>query len=163
MADAGYHKFTYSVLYTPPLTEKKTHVNFQYRLFWCWLVLINVKMLVMTKKKFKFERLCWISKCWTKNEFSECRYQRSWLMFCDVRVCYRLMVVVVKAMHTANMHSILLQSLLSDVLMCLNCSELWWTHQLLMLWLLILRVLVFSELSAALPVIKWISFRCITF
>ena len=37
-------------------------------------------------------------------------------MFCDDRVCYRLMVVVVKAMHTANMHSILLESLLSDVL-----------------------------------------------
>ena len=36
----------------------------------------------------------------------------------------RLMVVVVKAMHTANMHNILLESLLSDVLMCLNCSEL---------------------------------------
>ena len=33
-------------------------------------------------------------------------------MFCDVRVCYRLMVEVVKAMHTAN---ILLESLLSDV------------------------------------------------
>ena len=36
-----------------------------------------------------------------------------------------LMVVVVKAMHTANMHNILLESLLSNVLMCLNCSELW--------------------------------------
>ena len=36
-------------------------------------------------------------------------------MLCDVRVCYRLMVVVVKAMHTANMHNILLESLLSDV------------------------------------------------
>ena len=44
--------------------------------------------------------------------------------FCDVRVCYRLMVVVVKAMHTANMHNILLESLLSDVLVCLNGSEL---------------------------------------
>ena len=82
---------------------------------------------------------------------------------CDVRVCYRLMVVVVKAMHRANMHNILLESLLSDVLMWLNYSELWWTHKLLMLWLLILRVLVFSELSAALLVIKWTSFRCITF
>ena len=30
------------------------------------------------------------------------------------------MVVVVKAMHTANMHNILLESLLRDVLMCLN-------------------------------------------
>ena len=36
-------------------------------------------------------------------------------MFCDVRVCYRLMVEVVKAMHTANMNNILLESLLSDV------------------------------------------------
>ena len=45
-------------------------------------------------------------------------------MFCDVRVCYRLMVVVVKAMHTANMHNHLLESFPSDVLMCLNCSEL---------------------------------------
>ena len=33
-------------------------------------------------------------------------------MFCDVRVCYKLMVEVLKAMHTAN---ILLESLLSDV------------------------------------------------
>ena len=36
-------------------------------------------------------------------------------MFCEVRVCYRLMVEVVKAMHTANKHNILLESLLSDV------------------------------------------------
>ena len=36
-------------------------------------------------------------------------------MFCDVKVFYRLMVEVVKAMHTANMHNILLKSLLSDV------------------------------------------------
>ena len=36
-------------------------------------------------------------------------------MFCDVRVCYRLMVEVVKAMHTTNMLNILLESLLSDV------------------------------------------------
>ena len=81
-------------------------------------------MLVMTKKKFKFDRLCLISICCTKNEFSECLHPRSWPMFCDVRVCYRLMVVVVKAMHTANMHNILLENLLSDVLMCLNRSEL---------------------------------------
>ena len=120
-------------------------------------------MLVMTKKKFKFDRLGWLSKCWTKNEISECLHPRSWLMFCDVRVCYRLMVVVVKAMHTANMHNILLESLLSDVLMCLNSLELWWPHKLFMLWLFILRVLVFSELSAALLGIKWILFRCITF
>ena len=36
-------------------------------------------------------------------------------MFCDVRVYYRLMVEVAKAMHTANMHNILLESLLIDV------------------------------------------------
>ena len=36
-------------------------------------------------------------------------------MFCDVRVCYRLLAEVVKAMYTANMHSILLESLISDV------------------------------------------------
>ena len=32
--------------------------------------------------------------------------------FCDVRLCYRLMVVAVKVMHTAYMHNILLESLL---------------------------------------------------
>ena len=35
--------------------------------------------------------------------------------FVTSRVCYRLMVVAVKAMNTANMHNILLESLLSDV------------------------------------------------
>ena len=114
MADVGHYMFTKSVFYTPPLL-KKTQVNFQYQLFWCLLVLINVKMLDVTEKKFKFDRICWLSKCWTINEFSECLHARSWSMFCDVRVCYRLMVVAVKAMHTANMHSILLESLLSDV------------------------------------------------
>ena len=34
---------------------------------------------------------------------------------CDVRVCYRLMAVVVKAMHKTSTHNILLESLLSDV------------------------------------------------
>ena len=33
----------------------------------------------------------------------------------DVRVCYRLMVVAVNAMHTANFNNTLLESLLSDV------------------------------------------------
>ena len=33
------------------------------------------------------------------------------------------MVVVVKAMHTVNMHNMLLESLLRDVLMCLNGWE----------------------------------------
>ena len=36
-------------------------------------------------------------------------------MVCDVRVCCKLMVEVVKAMHTANMHNLLLEGLLSDV------------------------------------------------
>ena len=34
------------------------------------------------------------------------------------------MAVVVKAMHTTNTHNILLESLLSDVSMCLNGSGL---------------------------------------
>ena len=65
MTNVGHHMFTKSVFYTPSLTEK-TKVNLQYQLFWCWLVLIAVKILVMAKKKFKFDRLCWLSKWWTK-------------------------------------------------------------------------------------------------
>ena len=38
-------------------------------------------------------------------------------MFCDVGVCYRLMVVAVKAMQTANMHNTLLESLIIDLLL----------------------------------------------
>ena len=34
---------------------------------------------------------------------------------CDVKVCYRLLDVVVKAMLTTSTHNILLESLLSDV------------------------------------------------
>ena len=34
------------------------------------------------------------------------------------------MVVVVKAMHSANMHNILLESMPSDDLMCMNGSQL---------------------------------------
>ena len=54
------------------------------------------------------------------NMFDSVDYQNAgpkmnFLMFCDVRVCYRLMAVVVKAMHTTNTHNILLESLLSDV------------------------------------------------
>ena len=37
---------------------------------------------------------------------------------------YRLMVVAIIAMHTANMHNILIESLLSDVEIYLNGSEL---------------------------------------
>ena len=36
---------------------------------------------------------------------------------CDVRVCYRLIAVVVKAMHTTSTHNILLESLLIDVIL----------------------------------------------
>ena len=35
-------------------------------------------------------------------KLSECFHARSRLMFCDVRVCYRIMAVVVKAMHTTS-------------------------------------------------------------
>ena len=72
-------------------------------------------MLVMTKNKLKFDRLSCLSKCWTNNEFSVYFHARSWTMFCDVRVCYRLMVVAVKAIYTASMYNILLESLFSDV------------------------------------------------
>ena len=49
MADVGDQRFTKSVFYTPPLTAKSSK-NFHYQFVWCWLVLINVEMLVMTKK-----------------------------------------------------------------------------------------------------------------
>ena len=49
MADAGRQRFTNTVFYTPPLTAKSLE-NIHFQLFCCWLVLINVKMLVMTKK-----------------------------------------------------------------------------------------------------------------
>ena len=107
MADVGHHMFTKYVCYTPPLTKTNT------RIFPVSIVLmmtrLNVKMLVTTKKILKFDRLCRLSKCWTSNEFSVYIHTRSWSMLCDVRVCYRLMSV--NAMQTANMHSILLESL----------------------------------------------------
>ena len=56
-----------------------------------------------------------IVKVLDQNEFSECYLARSWSMFCDVRVYYRLMAVVVKAKQTASKHNILQKSLLSDV------------------------------------------------
>ena len=49
MADVGHQKFTKSVFYTPPITAISSEY-FHFQLVWCWLVLINVKMLVMTKK-----------------------------------------------------------------------------------------------------------------
>ena len=42
------------------------------------------------------------------------------LMFCDVRICYRSMIVAVKDLHTSCTQNILPESLLSDVLMNLN-------------------------------------------
>ena len=53
-----------------------------------------------------------------QNELSECFHARSWSMFGDVRVCYRLMAVVVKAMHTTSTHKNLPESVLSGVEMC---------------------------------------------
>ena len=50
MADAGHQRFTKSVFYTPPPTVKSSD-NFYYQLFWCWLVSIDVEMLVIAKKK----------------------------------------------------------------------------------------------------------------
>ena len=53
--------------------------NFQYQLFWCWLVLTNVEMLVITK-----DQICSIMltiKMLDQNEFSECFQARSWSMF----------------------------------------------------------------------------------
>ena len=40
-----------NLFFIPHPYKKKTQVNLQYQLFSCLLVLINVKMLVMTKKK----------------------------------------------------------------------------------------------------------------
>ena len=72
------------------------------------------------------------------------------------------MAVVVKAMHTANMHNILLENLLNDVSNVLERFGVMDT-QAIDVVTFDLRVLVFSELSAAQLVIKLILFRCITF
>ena len=79
MADVGHQRFTKSVFYTPPFPAKSSE-SFHYQLFWCWLVLITVKMLVTTKN-IKFARFCCLTKCWTNNEFSECFHACSWSMF----------------------------------------------------------------------------------
>ena len=50
MADVEHQRFTKSVFYTPPLTAKSSE-HFHYQLFWCWLVLINVEMLGLTKTR----------------------------------------------------------------------------------------------------------------
>ena len=82
-------------------------------------------MLVITKKKFQI---------WPTLLIIKMRDQQ--LMFCVssrtllIDVLWRqsmqkkFMDVAIKAMHTANMHKTLLKSLLCDVLMCLNGSEL---------------------------------------
>ena len=46
-------------------------------------------------------------------------HARACSIFCDVRVCHRYMAFVLKAMHTTSQH-ILLESLLSDVKICLK-------------------------------------------
>ena len=158
MADVGQQRFTKSVFYTPPLTAKSSE-NFHYQLFWCWLVLINVKCWLLRKNKKQICSIILIIKMLDQKWIFWVLHARSWSMFCDVRVCYRFMTVVVKAMHTTSMHNILLENLLSDVQMCLNGSGIWRTHKLLM-WLLILRVLVSAALSAALLIIKWLSLKC---
>ena len=62
-------------------------------------------MLVMTKKttnssdSIDYQIL-------DQNEFSECFHAHSSSIFCHVRVCYRLMTVVVKAIHTASKHNL---------------------------------------------------------
>ena len=79
MADVGHQRISKSVFYTPPLTAKSSE-NFQYQLFWCWLVLTNVEMLVITKKK-TICSIMLIIKMLDQNEFSECFHARSWSMF----------------------------------------------------------------------------------
>ena len=61
MADVGHQRFTKSVL-SYPTPYWKIIKKFHYRLFWCWLILINAKMLIMPNMKFKFIRFCWLSK-----------------------------------------------------------------------------------------------------
>ena len=71
-------------------------------------------MLVMTKKKLKLNDSVDYQNAGPPMNFL-CVFTRSLDQFCDVRVCYRLMDMAVEAMHTADMHNILLESLLSDV------------------------------------------------
>ena len=56
IADVGHHMFTISVLHTPPLTEKNTS-EFPVSIVLMLISLNYFKMLVMTEKKFKFDRL----------------------------------------------------------------------------------------------------------
>ena len=43
------------------------------------------------------------------NEFPKCPHARLLSMFCDVRVCYRLMTVAIKEIQTASTHKIYLR------------------------------------------------------
>ena len=72
-------------------------------------------MLVIMKKTKQICSIMMIIKMLDQNEFSECFARLRVIGVCDVRVCYRLMAVVVKAMHTTSTHNILLESLLIDV------------------------------------------------
>ena len=103
MLMAGIKVLLNLCLYPTPYCKiiKKIH----YQLVWCRLVLNNIEMLVMTKK-IKFVRFCWFIKILDQKWISECFHTRSWSVFCHVRVCYRWMAVVVKAMHTASKHNI---------------------------------------------------------
>ena len=74
-------------------------------------------MLVMTKKKFKFDRIADYQIAGPKMNFLSVfthALHRCFLTS-EYCICYILIVVVVKAMHKANMHNISLESLLSDV------------------------------------------------
>ena len=94
---------------------KKSSENFHYRLFWCWSILINAKMFIMTKIKFKFVRFCWLSKFCTNNEFSGWLQTRWCSMVCDATERNRLMPLEVKAIHKACTHRVWPDSSLSDV------------------------------------------------
>ena len=54
--DVGNHMFTKSVFYTPSLTGKTS--EFPVSIVLMLIILINVKMLIMTKKKFNLDPLC---------------------------------------------------------------------------------------------------------
>ena len=92
-------RVTKSILFIPRPLLKKSSENFHYLLFWCWSILINAEMLIMTKIKFKFVRFCWLSKLWTNNDFSGWLHARSRSMVCDATERDRLMPQEVKAIH----------------------------------------------------------------
>ena len=65
-------------------------------------------MLVMTKKKSSLSDSVDYQNAVPKMKLLSVLHACSGSMFYDVRVCYRLMAVVVKAMQTASRHNILL-------------------------------------------------------